>query len=116
VARKPFLKIFIVTQMLHKCHVLWGPAVYDRARNVLQEGRKNSDRVAQQPKLLRVYCLPLLKHSEKLEKMFRKVDLFPSPGEGKETSTLLGPLENTNLNHWTFGWTGTDTGSETLSF
>jgi hypothetical protein len=31
----------------------------------------------------------------------RKTDIFPSSGEGKETSTLLGPLERTNLNHLT---------------
>jgi hypothetical protein len=30
--------------------------------------------------------------------MFRKPDLFPSSGEGKETPTLLGPIERTNLN------------------
>jgi hypothetical protein len=27
--------------------------------------------------------------------------LFPSSGEGRETPTLLGPLERANLNHWT---------------
>jgi hypothetical protein len=25
--------------------------------------------------------------------MFRKLDLFPSSGEGRETPTLLGPIE-----------------------
>jgi hypothetical protein len=29
------------------------------------------------------------------------MDLFPSSDEGRETPTLLGPLERTNLNHWT---------------
>jgi hypothetical protein len=29
---------------------------------------------------------------------FRKLDLFPSPSERKETPTLLGLLEITNLN------------------
>jgi hypothetical protein len=39
---------------------------------------------------------------QKLEsKTFRKLDLFPSSGEGRETTTLLGPLEIANLNHWT---------------
>jgi hypothetical protein len=33
--------------------------------------------------------------------MFRKLDLFPFSGERKETPTLLGPLERTDLNHWT---------------
>jgi hypothetical protein len=34
--------------------------------------------------------------------MFRKLDLFPSSGEGGgKTPTQLGPLERTNLNHWT---------------
>jgi hypothetical protein len=32
---------------------------------------------------------------------FRKLDLFPSSGEGGEkTPTQLGPLERANLNHW----------------
>jgi hypothetical protein len=34
---------------------------------------------------------------KKLEKTFRKLDLFPSSGEG-ETLILLGPLEKANLN------------------
>jgi hypothetical protein len=29
---------------------------------------------------------------------FRKLDLFPSSGEWKDTPTLLGPLERDNLN------------------
>jgi hypothetical protein len=29
--------------------------------------------------------------------MFRKLGLFPSSGEGKETPALLGPLERANL-------------------
>jgi hypothetical protein len=33
--------------------------------------------------------------------MFRKLDLFPSSGERRETPTLLGSLERANLNHWT---------------
>jgi hypothetical protein len=33
---------------------------------------------------------------------FRKLDLFPSSGEGGgEDTTQLGPLERANLNHWT---------------
>jgi hypothetical protein len=32
--------------------------------------------------------------------MFRKLDLFPSSGDGKKTPTLLGPLERADLNHW----------------
>jgi hypothetical protein len=35
---------------------------------------------------------------------FRKLDLFRSLGEWKETPPLLGPLESANLNHWTFLW------------
>jgi hypothetical protein len=30
--------------------------------------------------------------------MFQKMDLFPFSGEGRETLTLLGPLERANLN------------------
>jgi hypothetical protein len=33
--------------------------------------------------------------------MFQKLNLFPSTGEKRETSTLLGLLERANLNHWT---------------
>jgi hypothetical protein len=32
--------------------------------------------------------------------MIRKLDLFPSSSEGRETSALLRPFERTNLNHW----------------
>jgi hypothetical protein len=35
-----------------------------------------------------------------------KLNLFPSH-EGRETPTLLGPLERANLNHWTKQWTKT---------
>jgi hypothetical protein len=31
---------------------------------------------------------------------FRKLDLFLSSGEGKDTYTLLGPLERINLIRW----------------
>jgi hypothetical protein len=31
---------------------------------------------------------------------FRKLYLFPSPGEEREMPTVLGPLERGNLNHW----------------
>jgi hypothetical protein len=33
---------------------------------------------------------------------FRKLDLFPSSGEGRETPAVLCPLERSNLNHWTW--------------
>jgi hypothetical protein len=33
--------------------------------------------------------------------MFRKLGLFLSSDEGRETPTVLGPLEGANLNHWT---------------
>jgi hypothetical protein len=33
--------------------------------------------------------------------MFRKLDLFASSDEGRETPTLLGPFERANLNLWT---------------
>jgi hypothetical protein len=41
--------------------------------------------------------------------MFRKLELFPSSGDGEETPNKLGPLERANLshslranlNHWT---------------
>jgi hypothetical protein len=31
---------------------------------------------------------------------FRKLYLFPPSGEGRETPTLLDPLQRVNLNHW----------------
>jgi hypothetical protein len=33
--------------------------------------------------------------------MFQKLALFPFSGAGRKTTTLLGPLERANLNHWT---------------
>jgi hypothetical protein len=38
---------------------------------------------------------------------FQKLDLFLSSGEGggEKTPTHLGPLERTNLNHWTIRFT-----------
>jgi hypothetical protein len=36
---------------------------------------------------------------KKLNTTIRKMDLFPSSGEGRKTPTLLGPLEGANLNH-----------------
>jgi hypothetical protein len=40
--------------------------------------------------------------SHKLEKTaLRKLDLFPSSGEGSEIRTALGPVEGTDLNHCT---------------
>jgi hypothetical protein len=37
---------------------------------------------------------------ENRKQMIRKLDLFPSSGEGRgKTPTLLGPLEKANLNH-----------------
>jgi hypothetical protein len=35
------------------------------------------------------------------ETAFQRLDLFLSSGEGRETPTLLGPLEGTTLNQWT---------------
>jgi hypothetical protein len=48
----------------------------------------------------RVSGLCLLSEFYKRENaIFRKLDLYSSSGEGKETPILLGPLERTNLNH-----------------
>jgi hypothetical protein len=33
--------------------------------------------------------------------MLRKLDLFLSSAEGRETLPQLGPLERPSLNHWT---------------
>jgi hypothetical protein len=33
---------------------------------------------------------------------FRKLNLIPSSDEGRETHILLGPLEKSDLNHWTW--------------
>jgi hypothetical protein len=35
-----------------------------------------------------------------LNTTFRKLDLFPSLVEGRETATVLDSAERTNLNHW----------------
>jgi hypothetical protein len=53
------------------------------------------------PELLGFWTLYIVWYSKKLENAtFRKLDLFPSSGEGGETPTLLDPLERANLNHW----------------
>jgi hypothetical protein len=44
----------------------------------------------------RKLCVFVLKNT-----MFRKMDLFPSSGEGMQTHTLLGLLEKARLNLWT---------------
>jgi hypothetical protein len=36
-------------------------------------------------------------------KMYQILDQFLSSGEGMETLTVLGPLENSSLSHWTLG-------------
>jgi hypothetical protein len=46
--------------------------------------------------------------------MFRKLDLFPSSGEGGKATTQLGPLETANLNQWLR--TETDPVPKTSSF
>jgi hypothetical protein len=33
--------------------------------------------------------------------MFRKLNLLPSLGEGRDGPALLGPIERANPNHWT---------------
>jgi hypothetical protein len=43
---------------------------------------------------------PDIKKQTKENTTFRKLDLFPSSGEGKKP-ILLGPLERASLNHWT---------------
>jgi hypothetical protein len=51
---------------------------------------------------LGLWTLFSVRNSTELEKTtFRKLELFPSWGEGMETSTLLGPLERANLHHCT---------------
>jgi hypothetical protein len=51
--------------------------------------------------LLALWTLPIVRNYKYQKTAFRKVDLFPSSVEGRETPALLGPLERTNLNHWT---------------
>jgi hypothetical protein len=52
--------------------------------------------------LLLFWTLFIVRNSKYKKTTFRKLDVFPSSGEGKETPTVLGPpLERSNLNHWT---------------
>jgi hypothetical protein len=52
-------------------------------------------------RLQELRILSIIQNSKQLENTtFRKLDLFPSSGDRKETPTLLGPLERANLNHW----------------
>jgi hypothetical protein len=51
-------------------------------------------------KPLGFWTLFITHNSKKLEKTkFWKLDMFLPSGEGKETPTILGPLERANLNH-----------------
>jgi hypothetical protein len=54
--------------------------------------------------LLRSIAFEDFVHRQEFEitrkKLFQKLDLSPSSGEGKETPDLLGRLERANLNHW----------------
>jgi hypothetical protein len=46
------------------------------------------------------WTLSIVRNSEQVEDTkFRKLDLFLSSNEGRETPTLLGSLEIANLNH-----------------
>jgi hypothetical protein len=49
--------------------------------------------------LLSFWTLSIVRYSKKLKNTtFRKLDLFPSPGQGGgETPSQLGPLERGNL-------------------
>jgi hypothetical protein len=48
------------------------------------------------------WILSIVRDSKYLENTtFRKLDLFPSSSEGRETPTLLGSLEGANLNDCT---------------
>jgi hypothetical protein len=38
-------------------------------------------------------------HRQEFKTTVRKLDLFPSLGEGNESPTLFGPLERANFNH-----------------
>jgi hypothetical protein len=52
--------------------------------------------------LLGFWTLSIIQNSKYWKTQpFWKLDLFLSSGEGRETSTLLGPSERPNLNHWT---------------
>jgi hypothetical protein len=45
--------------------------------------------------------MPIVRNPKQLEStVFRKLDLFPSSAEGRQTPTLSGPSEGANLNHW----------------
>jgi hypothetical protein len=51
---------------------------------------------------LSFWTLSIVQYSKKFENTtFRKLDLFPSSGQGGKTPSQLGPLERANLNHWT---------------
>jgi hypothetical protein len=49
---------------------------------------------------LRLWTFSIFRDSKYVEnKMFRKINLFLFSGEGREASTLLGPLERANFSH-----------------
>jgi hypothetical protein len=49
-----------------------------------------------------IITLSIVRNSKRVENtMLRKLDLFPtSSDEGRETPTLLDPLEGANPSHW----------------
>jgi hypothetical protein len=54
------------------------------------------------PESLGSWTLFIVRNSKSVENTATgKLELFPSSGKGKETPTLLGPLETAYLNHWT---------------
>jgi hypothetical protein len=56
-----------------------------------------------QPESLGVWTLDFVRRPEFLilgNTMFRTMYLFPSSGEGRETPSVLGPLDRANLNQW----------------
>jgi hypothetical protein len=55
-----------------------------------------------QPEVQGFWTMTIVGYSKKIENTaFRKLDVFPSSGEGERETYSVGSLRKNNLNHWT---------------
>jgi hypothetical protein len=64
-----------------------------RRKFELQEKKKGYTTLHNESEVLGIWTLSVVRHFKQVENMaFRKLDLFPSSRERRETPTLLGPF------------------------
>jgi hypothetical protein len=85
-------------------NLAYRPVVRQRPRNkttaIVRRRLEKGNRV--NPELLRFWTLSIVWNFKyyKTQRFGNLVCFRPSSGEGRETPTLLGPLERANLTHW----------------